>query len=552
MKITSKTINYTVETVEELSTIVGQENDVIVVTDENRGGTFVYRVANAAVNNGGTIFDGWVRQFSGAVNVKWFGAKGDGVTDDTVVIQSAVYISKNVYIPAGTYQINGIIRTFTEKAQFTVANTEGCLIYGDGKDTILNGTGSTPAVYDVNGNADSSQAVIAVHCSNVIVRDLQIHNSPIGIYVGADDRTLDNKDHTNLNKFQNLWFYRNGTGLLWQPGPSCFYNTMDNIQFQDHQICIHHGLPPKSMYNTNLWVSNRNSYKDVYNNNAWVGVLVENGDTCSMMSVNFESINGNIISPTRGAIGPRPSQIVVGTDATAIYTNNGAHPYGIGDWKITNMHTEACGRDLYLDATGWAFFNCFVNIESGVEFHQDLYTVDIGRLPRFYSNAGAYLGRSHAGTFGGWFHVKENNLYSPFLPDVPDGAAYRGIYIEEGRIWDKDGFPENIDFTSAGIPTQTASTVVATKLGNIVYITGTVTFNLPAGATFNVNMPKERSQFHSSMNNVRIKLQITASTATETTAIFMPSSDRLQVQVPVGGWAATGNKLYFNTQYRVV
>ena len=78
MKITSKTINYTVETVEELSTIVGQENDVIVVTDENRGGTFVYRSAEAGTNNSGTIFNGWVRQYSGAVNVKWFGAKGDG------------------------------------------------------------------------------------------------------------------------------------------------------------------------------------------------------------------------------------------------------------------------------------------------------------------------------------------------------------------------------------------------------------------------------------------------------------------------------------------
>ena len=87
MKITSKTINYTVETVEELSTIVGQENDVIVVTDENRGGTFVYRSAEVGVNNGGTIFNGWVRQYSGAVNVKWFGF--EQVVNDTNLTNNA-------------------------------------------------------------------------------------------------------------------------------------------------------------------------------------------------------------------------------------------------------------------------------------------------------------------------------------------------------------------------------------------------------------------------------------------------------------------------------
>ena len=111
MKITSKTIKYTVETVEELSTIVGKENDVIVVTDENRGGTFVYRSAEAGTNNGGTIFDGWVRQYNGAVNVKWFGAVGDGVTDDINSIQKAVvYIVANnenlEYSPEDTYYIS--------------------------------------------------------------------------------------------------------------------------------------------------------------------------------------------------------------------------------------------------------------------------------------------------------------------------------------------------------------------------------------------------------------------------------------------------------------
>lgn len=43
-----------------------------------------------------------------AVNVKQFGAKGDGVTDDTLAIQAAANATNNVFIPDGTYMINAI------------------------------------------------------------------------------------------------------------------------------------------------------------------------------------------------------------------------------------------------------------------------------------------------------------------------------------------------------------------------------------------------------------------------------------------------------------
>ncbi len=67
----------------------------------------------------------FLRQFSGPINVKWFGAKGDGTTDDTATVQAAINaaVKGTVYFPTGTY-----IGNFAAKH---------CNIIGDGYDSIL-------------------------------------------------------------------------------------------------------------------------------------------------------------------------------------------------------------------------------------------------------------------------------------------------------------------------------------------------------------------------------------------------------------------------------
>lgn len=54
----------------------------------------------------------WVRQFTGMMNVRWWGAVGDGATDDTAALQAAVNATAgqcSLFLPRGTYVISDSI-----------------------------------------------------------------------------------------------------------------------------------------------------------------------------------------------------------------------------------------------------------------------------------------------------------------------------------------------------------------------------------------------------------------------------------------------------------
>lgn len=92
-------------------------------------------------------------------SVKRYGAKGDGTTDDTTAIQSALAENRKVYIPAGTYKLSGelVIRDNCELtlAQDTVLNftqTSGNCISMKMSASIMGHHGTVNVPYGFTGN----------------------------------------------------------------------------------------------------------------------------------------------------------------------------------------------------------------------------------------------------------------------------------------------------------------------------------------------------------------------------------------------------------------
>jgi len=118
------------------------------------GNSFYWDGTSTATDNGGTIIKPtavagagrWIAIDTINVNIRQFGAKGDGVADDTTAISSAIDEFNTVYFPNGTYLFSGI-----------TINKHNVTLYGTGESrSVLLMTNAAAAAVTIASTATTS------------------------------------------------------------------------------------------------------------------------------------------------------------------------------------------------------------------------------------------------------------------------------------------------------------------------------------------------------------------------------------------------------------
>lgn len=188
------------------------------VEGDGGGGLFRYDPSSSATDNGGTVIapnsgsGRWLRVLaSGPISVRWFGAKGDGATNDAPPIQAAI----NYLVPSGAnyaaYQ-GGTV--FFPKSEYLVnANLKlrsGIRLQGEGWASVLRGSTGCTAVVEAEVSADYS-TVQGASIEDLTIDGTNWTDGRVGLYMTPQPGTGSRSSRNNF--LRGVQFNMCGIGL---------------------------------------------------------------------------------------------------------------------------------------------------------------------------------------------------------------------------------------------------------------------------------------------------------------------------------------------------
>lgn len=264
-------------TVDELRAETAPEaGRLYYVTDSGQEGPFVYDADDtASADNTGTVLVSvsgarFKRRYDGNVHAGWFGARGDGATDDTAAIRAALTVArgKTLFVPPGVFRLtdtiviprNTFVRGSGNSSWFAFGQRRNVLpdsvldmengtvlaFYGNGTQTFSSNRADfqnfTCAVR-FESDADGTQLSDLKILSHFRIRDdqgnitTQLTDEHAMFDVGL---WIDNAEHVKLNRvsvvgyWQKAGLYLDASGRLGETGEygSIEYATINDCLFQ--------------------------------------------------------------------------------------------------------------------------------------------------------------------------------------------------------------------------------------------------------------------------------------------------------------------------------
>jgi len=292
----------------------------IVVTTSSISATDISE--STVVATGSTEDRKLTDRFADTVNVKDFGAVGDGVTDDTVAIQAAVDVGGEIIIPAGTYLISSAI---TVTVDSTKMKGDAAIITASvSLNTFIEITANDVCVSGVNcvGNeaigtyveSDFNPFISATNCSNVSIKNLEVSGKSGGVLLTSC--SYSSVSDILLNGFLNtLAFAGVGTSSIKLSGGRDI--NIENCTTRNHGSGV-------ILISDPVNISIKGCYAQYVHDN---GVYISSGTRCSIIGCHVDTVTDGSGIKARGSYHSVTGNVVTAcADAGINLTGNGGTP----------------------------------------------------------------------------------------------------------------------------------------------------------------------------------------------------------------------------------
>lgn len=343
-------------------------------------------------------------------SVKYYGATGNGTTDDTAAIQAALNASSTVFFPAGIYRIT---------SELTVPNNR--TIYGVGERAVIR-TISNSSVFVAKGQY-VNVSTTAVHPENISISDLRIVSPTLKQKYAVDTSTINNLTVDNLI-VRNMGGVMVGTVYpinVWDETENPYATAgLDSDDDLSHNITVTNCDIDCGSYGDNaangVTVSYVNTFAVNNNviNNAWQGVQAWGGDSDrnrgGSIELTWQCCNGEILNNYVADIGGGGCWASLGKNI-AIDNNEIYRCRDVGvDFEGCTDVTASYNKVYNCSVGNFATFQyCLGNVTFT---HNESYMIDNSALHYFNSNASLANAQQNVVFDSNYFYSNGQNYVS--------------------------------------------------------------------------------------------------------------------------------------------